>query len=96
MMSLIRSADCGRTSRSSFFAASMNSGSLTIVSNAWRSAATRSAGTPGVVANGRPTVEAARHELQQRLVLRLDRQIENQRDIRQRGLLFDARPEPAG
>ena len=36
----------------------MNSGSLTVASNAARNAATRSAGTPGVVASGRPTVDA--------------------------------------
>ena len=41
----------------SFLAVAMNSGSLTVASNALRSAATRSAGTPGVVASGRPTVD---------------------------------------
>ena len=37
-------------------AVSMNCGSLKVSSKAWRNAATRSAGTPGAVRIGRPTV----------------------------------------
>ena len=56
-ISAILSPFCGRTSSFSFAAAAMNSGSFTTASNALRSAASRSAGTPGVAASGRPTVE---------------------------------------
>ena len=58
MMSATFSLVIGRIYAFSLAAAAMKAGSAMVLRKAARSAATRSAGTPGVVANGRPTVAA--------------------------------------